>query len=254
MLQSHLRVCLCNILYNFSPQSRRVQNVCLVHACNLLPALHGNVEGLQRDSSYFFFVICKGVNGSHDTVNLACVAFSEIESPCQLSDNNHVEALRADDLLLHRTGGLQFIVQIGRSQVCEKVQRLPHLKETRFRPFGRLQLVPWGSCCVSADGAHENGIAGLGSCQGFIRNRNAVNINRCSAQQYLVITEFMSEALCCRIQHLNRFSNDFRTDSVTSDYADFEIHFVSSPYFPVRLFMSPPAAIISLIKSGKGRA
>ena len=46
MLQSYFRIILCHFFYDFSPESGRIQNVCLVYACDFLSSLHCDVKAL----------------------------------------------------------------------------------------------------------------------------------------------------------------------------------------------------------------
>ena len=185
MLQSYFRVILCNFFYDFSPESGRIQNVCLVYACDFLSSLHCDVKGFDRDTADLIFIVGKCIDCFLYTVFFNGLSFAEVKTAGQLTDDDHVKSVVSDHFFFDRAGFFEFFVKVCRTKVCKKVQRFTDSKESCFRTFGRLQFVPWGCLCITADRAHQNCVRGFGCSNCLICKRYAVNINRCTSEQHL---------------------------------------------------------------------
>ena len=87
----------------------RIKAVSYTH---LPAALHGNIERPLCDPANLILIICKGITGSQDAVDLFCPALSEIQSSGQFPHNHQVKSALGN-LFLKRACALQFIIQDG---------------------------------------------------------------------------------------------------------------------------------------------
>ena len=141
MGQLHFRVIPGNFLYHLPPQSGGIKDIGLIHAGYFLPALHGNVKGLNGNPSDFLFIICKCVHGCHDAVHFLCVPVSKIKAACKLPHDDHVKSV-PDDLLFQRAGLSQFLIKISRPDISEQPQALADSQKPCLGPEVRSHVIP----------------------------------------------------------------------------------------------------------------
>ena len=185
MFQSYFRIILCDFFYNFSPESGRIQYVCLVNACDFLSSLHGNIKCLDGNTTDLIFIIGKCIDCFLYTIFFNCFSFSEIKTAGKLTDNDHVKSVFPDHFFLDRAGFLEFFIQVCRTKVCKKIQCFTNCKKSCFRTFGRLKFVPRRCPGITTDRTHQNCIRSFCCCNCFICKRYAVNVNRSSAEKHL---------------------------------------------------------------------
>ena len=139
--QLHFRVIPGNFLYHLPPQSGGIKDIGLIHAGYFLPALHGNVKGLNGNPSDFLFIICKCVHGCHDAVHFPCIPVPKIKTAGKLPHNHHIKAV-PDDLLFQRACLSQFLIKISRPDVSKEPQSLADSQKSRFRPEIGSHIIP----------------------------------------------------------------------------------------------------------------
>ena len=103
MLQCDIRVIFCNVFHNGSPQSGRIQNVCLIHTGYFMAAFSCNVKSTDSDTADLILIIRKCINGFAYSVLLGCVTLSEIQTAGQLTHDHHIKTV-TDDIITQRAG------------------------------------------------------------------------------------------------------------------------------------------------------
>ena len=180
MLQCYIRIVFCNIFHNASPESGRIQNVCLIYTCNFVSSLTCDLKCLDGNTADLILIIGKSIYGCADSVLLGSLSGSEVKTSCQLSYDNHVKTI-SDDLITKRACITKLIVKICRTKVCKKVQRFTDCKKSCLRTFRRLQFVPRGCLGIAADGPHQYGVRIFCLSNGFLCKRYSVSINGCTS-------------------------------------------------------------------------
>ena len=96
MGQLHVRIILCHLFHHASPQSRRIQHICLVHTRHFAFSLARYIKRLDGDSTDFLFGVGQGIDCLTHAVFCRRMALAKIQTAGQLSHNQHVKACPAD--------------------------------------------------------------------------------------------------------------------------------------------------------------
>ena len=227
MGQLNIRIILCHILNDTSPQSRGIKDVCLINTAHLFAALPRNIKSLYRNAPNFIFIINECIRRLTHAIFYDCPARSEIQSAGQLTHDQHIEAI-PDDLIAQRARRLELLIQIRRTKICKQVQRLAQLQKSCLRTLFRRKLIPGRSLRIAADGAHQHGILCLRLRDRLIRKRYSVHIDGRATHQKLGILQGKSIFFSSRIQHAARFLYNLRSDSVARNHSNFIVHLLSS--------------------------
>ena len=191
MFQSHFRILPGDLLYDFSPQSGRVQYICFVHTCHFSAALHSYVKCPLRDPPDLVLIVRERIIGCHHPVFLHGPALSKVETSCQLTHDHHIKPAFCD-LFFQRTGAFQFFIENSGPQIGKKIQRFADLQKSCLRPLVRLQLIPGRGLCISSYRSHKHRVTLLCSANRVICERHAVHIDGCSAHKQLIVIQCMS--------------------------------------------------------------
>ena len=193
MLQFHIRVILRHFIHNGSPQSGRVQNVCLVHGSHFLSSLSRNIKTLYGDPADLRLIVSQRVDGFSYAVFFHSLSLTEIKSSGQFAHDHHIKS-HLTDLLLQRACPGQFLVQIRWAQICKQIQGFAQFQKSCLRPFCGGQFVPRRGGRIAADGSHQHCIRGLTFLYRLICQRNPVDIDGSAAHQHIL--KFHLMAVC----------------------------------------------------------
>ena len=223
----NLRIICGHLMDNLSPESGGIQNICLIYAGHLFPALSCNFKSGLCNAADFILVVLQRIHRSEDAVLLFRPAIAEIQTSGQLTDDDEIK-FPSSLSGCKRAGSRKLREQIGGTQIGIQSECLPDCQKSCLRTlFGR-KLIPGRGFRISPDGAHQNGIAALCNVNGFLCQRNAVTVYGAPSHQNIRIMNGMSVLLTDTIQYLSGFGNNFRADSVSADYCNLHLHRLSS--------------------------
>ena len=226
MGKCYLRVILCHFFHDLSPQSGRIQYIRLIYAADLFISLHCDIKSSLCDPADLIFIICKRIGSSSYPVYFFCLSCAEVQSSGQFSHDQHIKS-GCTDILTKRTCTAKLIIEISRSQICKQVQSFSDSQQSCLRTSGRLQLIPWRSLCITANGTHQHCITFLCLFYSIFGQRHTMYINGCSSQEKISIIELMSVFFTHRVQYLAGFSYDLRANSITGNHSNLIIHLMS---------------------------
>ena len=249
MVQGDLGVVLGNLFHHSSPQAGGVQHVGLVHAGDLLVALHGHVEGHLGNAADLTLGVHLHVVGCGTHIGLLGAALAEVDAAGELTDHHDVQAA-GEDLSLQGRGVGQLLEDDGGTDVGKQAQLLADAQQGTLGTLAAGEVVPLGA----AHSAQQDGVGGLADVDGLLGQAAAGGVDGSAAGQDGLGGEGVAELLAHLVHDLHGLLHDVGTNAVAGDHSDIIIHVGALPYWlSLMEAIRPPAWMISLMNSGKGR-
>ena len=249
VVQGDLRVVLGNLFHHASPQAGGVQNVGLVHAGDLLVPLHGHVKSHLGNAADLTLGVHLHVVGGGTHVGLLGAALAEVDAAGELTDHHDVQTA-GEDLGLQGRGIGQLLEDDGGTDVGKEAQLLADAQQSTLRTLAAGEVVPLGA----AHSAQQDGIGSLADVDGLLGQAAAGGIDGSAAGQHGLGGEGVAELVAHLAHDLHGLLHDVGADAVAGDHSDIVIHVRVLPYcLSLMEDIRPPAWMISLMNSGKGR-
>ena len=218
--QFDVRVLLADLDHHLAPQLGAFQHIGFVDGAQLAVALLCGLEGDMTDAADFRLVVDQRVEAFALALVIGAAAawLAEVDAAGQFADDHDVQP--GHDFRLQRRGRHQLRVEDGGAQVGEQFQFRAQAQQAAFRAHGIVQRFP----LRAADGAQQHGIGLLAQLQRGVGEGRAGSVEGHASDQRLFGLDLEAVVLLERIQHLEGFRHDFRTNAVARQYCDFVSH------------------------------
>ena len=237
-------------MHHSAPQAAGVQHVGLIHAAQLLAALHGSLKADAADALDLMLRVGHDVGGDLLAVDSLGLVLAEVHAADQLAHHDEVNALGHDGGL-QGAGVGQLGPQLGGAVVGVQAHAGAQVQQAAFRALGALHAFPFGA----AHGAQQHTVAGQALVQLSLGQRLAPLVNGAAAHVHLGVGEGVAVLFGDLVQHANGLAHDLGADAVAADDSNVLVHWFvllcmvrglnENTAQPFRLFIRPPLEMIS---------
>ena len=217
----HLGVLSLQAVHDRTPEAAGIQHVGLIHAAELLAALHGRLEADAANALDFMLRVGHGIHSLLLAVlQRVSLVLTEVDAADELTHDDEVDAL-CHDLGLEGAGRGQLGPDLGRAVVGVEAHAGAETEQTLFRALLTGQTLPlWAAHCAQKDAVGREALVQL-----MLGQRVAVLVDGLAAHCGVGVVEGVAVLFGHLIENAEGLLHDLGAGAVAPDDSNVFFHF-----------------------------
>ena len=223
----HLGVLSLQAVHDRTPEAAGIQHVGLIHAAELLAALHGRLEADAANALDFMLRVGHGIHSLLLAVlQRVSLVLAEVDAADELTHDDEVDAL-CHDLGLEGAGRGQLGPDLGRAVVGVEAHAGAETEQSLFGALLTGQTLPlWAADCAQKDAVGREALVQL-----MLGQRVAVLVDGLAAHCGVGIVEGVAVLFGHLIENAEGLLHDLGAGAVAPDDSNVFFHSYGHPFF-----------------------